>query len=200
MKWTDITLAQFQQINRILGQDYNDAPEQKTFDLAEVIYGKDITNEPLITLDGYINGMGFLNEPVTKGKVQDTYILNGHTYKFRRGISDITTAQYMDFVEFSKNMTSHIVDIMGVLLIPDGHTYNDGYDMLQVRNDVGTMRYVDAQELALFMIGCVRDYMRNMVCYSAATILTTPKTPMKMRFKTVKELLRGWRNLASLIS
>ena len=43
-----------------------------------------------------------------------------------------------------------VVKLMSVFLIPEGHDYNDGYDMNQVMNDINDMCWLDIKAASFF--------------------------------------------------
>ena len=63
--------------------------------------------------------------------------LRSRKYYFDCLLGNVTTAQYVDFINYSK--TSDIVKMLSVFMIPEGHKYNDGYDMLEVFEDIQDM-------------------------------------------------------------
>lgn len=48
----------------------------------------------------------------------------------------VTTAQYIDFLTFSKDKEHNIVEMLSCFLVPKGMDYNEGYDILDVHNAI----------------------------------------------------------------
>ena len=48
----------------------------------------------------------------------------------------VTTAQYIDFLSFSKDKEHNIVEMLSCFLVPKGMDYNEGYDILDVHNAI----------------------------------------------------------------
>lgn len=200
MTWKDITMAQFMELQNAIGKKYK-RPEQKTFALANIIFRRDITQEPVGTLQGYYEEMeGLMNQAVPDADVHRSYEINGRKYKLHRDIENVTTAQYIDFTNYAKKASKNLIEILGVFLIPDGHKYNDGYDMEIVHNDIRDLNAVEGNAIVFFLVNRSMNFMRRSACYSAAQILTSRKVPLKQRIATSLKLLQGWRSLARLIS
>ena len=53
--------------------------------------------------------------------------------------ADFSVAQYTDLTNYLKDGKASLIDLLAVVVIPDGHLYQDGYDMRQVRSDVGDL-------------------------------------------------------------
>ena len=69
----------------------------------------------------------------------------------RADIPSITTAQYVDYQNYMKEEHIDLQKVISVFLIPEGHNYNDGYNMKEVIADIDDMRFVDAQALGFFI-------------------------------------------------
>ena len=51
-------------------------------------------------------------------------------------IRNVTTAHYIDFINFSKDNAHNIVEMLSCFLVPKGMDYNEGYDILDVHNAI----------------------------------------------------------------
>lgn len=45
----------------------------------------------------------------------------------------LETAQYVDFQTYAPQMDEHPVEFLSIILVPKGHRYNEGYDILEVQ-------------------------------------------------------------------
>ena len=70
-----------------------------------------------------------------------------------KDFTNITTAQYVDFQTFSKGGNQKLPELIAVLLVPEGHKYNDGYDVAQVVRVVRDLPLPKALGLNAFFFG-----------------------------------------------
>ena len=67
-----------------------------------------------------------------------------------RDFTKITTAQYVDFQTFSKGFPQTLPEILSCFLVPDGKTYNNGYDPAEVQRALLAMPWPEAVSLSAF--------------------------------------------------
>lgn len=196
MNWKDINMQQFVELQEAIGKTYHN-PEDKTFAIARILFRKDITQEPITTLQGYYNQMSELIEKaVPDADVKKEYTLNGNKYTLHRDIEKMTTAQYIDFT----NSANRLIDTIACFIVPSGHKYNDGYDMAAVKNDIKTgMNAEEGNAILFFIVKQLKNCIERLVCYSAAEMLMMKKASLSKRIAMTKKLLQGWLNLEPLI-
>lgn len=200
MTWYDINMGQFTALQNALQRKYK-RPEQKLFELARIVFGRDIQEVPLVEINKYYDDLSeLMNSPVPERDAQKQYTLNGRKYYIASKIDKLTTAQYIDFTNLAKEVNKNMVKILGVFLIPEGHKYNDGYDIDEVYRDIEEgMNAVEGNAVIFFIVKQSRDYMKLLVYYSALQIMRTRKWKWTKRLQLATQLLQGWRNLDHLI-
>ena len=112
----------------------------------------------------------FLGEemPEPQGRIMKEYRLGNFVLVPSTDIGRMTTAQYIDFQTYLREPERFEVAILSVILIPKGHKYNEGYDILEVQAAIrDNLSVVDAQELRAFFFGRLRIIMRGFLTYSA---------------------------------
>lgn len=77
----------------------------------------------------------FLNREAKAGSVAESYRLGGLELVRVKDFRSLTAGQYIDFQRYCKN-GADLVDLLSVILIPEGHRYSDGYDMYKVRSAI----------------------------------------------------------------
>ena len=108
--------------------------------LEGVAYG-DILNAPLAEVKQKVQKLDFLTKKPKKHLVKLKYKLGGTTYVFDCSARKVTTAQFIDFGNVKKeDMTGAI----SIFLIPENKTYNEGYDLEDVRIDID--KYLSVEE------------------------------------------------------
>ena len=104
---------------------------------------EDILNQPLQVTKDMTSAASFLNKKPRVKLIRTKYKLGDTTYVFDVSPSKITTAQYLDINSTPKDdLTSQLA----IFLIPEGKSYNQGYDIEKVKEDID--KYLSAQEVA----------------------------------------------------
>ena len=151
--WEELTLNEVTTISSILSADVPE--EMKTIEVIAVLTGKDrneIENLPIFTFRKLANHLDFLNNPPEQAQLhKDYYEVNGRRYILQADIPTITAAQYIDYCNFSKEEPIDQRHLISCFLIPVGHSYNDGYNINQVWDDMGDLLFIDFQAIAFFL-------------------------------------------------
>lgn len=135
MKWNDVTLNQFLKMKEIV--EITDETE-RMLSLMELFFGEDIVNLPVADFNKKAKELEFLSEQVPNNHIVKSATINGRKYKIDALLGNISTAQYVDFNNYAKQ-ENNTDKMLSVFFIPEGHKYNDGYDMLQVIKDMGDL-------------------------------------------------------------
>jgi Fe-S-cluster formation regulator IscX/YfhJ len=189
--WRQITLSQFTEILKL--QSENQDAEQFTQRVIEYLYDVDPMAIPYTDYLSMIRGLNeFLDKPISEQKISHNgcYTINGTTYVLDIKPQSFTTAQYIDFTSFAKEPGKY-VDLLSVVLIPEGHAYNDGYDMDKTKEDIGAMPV----DNVLGIVSFFHQWSRA----SIKTILRFLTKQMRMRNqnrKTVRKLKREINRLS----
>ena len=106
-------------------------------------------------------------------------------------IRNMTAAQYIDFQTFAAQDGSRTVEIISCMVVPEGMKYNDGYDIVELQNDIREMMPVtDAMSLYAFFLNSSRQSISNILTFSAVATTGT-KRPLKERIRTVRALMKA---------
>lgn len=134
MAWKDISIAKYKKIAALK------ADEDWQWNALAVVNDttyEDIVSRPLnetMALSREFNKW-VLNAPIIR-PVMKKYEINGKTYEFTGYPDRISTAQYIDFYGAEREIPKNITDLLVLVLIPEGHKYNDGYDLDEAREDI----------------------------------------------------------------
>ena len=184
LNWYNVNLNQF-----ILLQDVFKIEDdtEKMISVAEIILGNDVTNLPLKEFNEQMKQLEFLKEEIPTSVPPKKLEINGKKYFMDCLLGNITTAQYVDFNNHSN--TGDFAKMLSVFIIPEGHTYNDGYDMLEVINDIGMLPIPIANSTAFFFGRQFSVFMRIFQRYSAKQIKKTnlPKEVKENMIKIMKD-------------
>ena len=184
MKWNDVQLYQFNKLQEALKIE-ND--EEKIIQIAEILLGEDVTNLPISEFTKKVQELDFLKEPIPSNVPPKKITVNGRKYYLDCLLGNVSTAQYIDFINHSK--TNDVAKMLSVFVIPENHKYNDGYDMLEVINDIYNLPITVVNDTAFFFGRQYNAYMKIFQRYSAKQIKKTnlPKDMKKKLIKVMKD-------------
>ena len=184
MKWNDVKYYQFEKLQELLQID-ND--EERLIEIAELLLGEDVLDLPVAEFAKKVKELDFLQSEMPSGIPPKKITVNGRKYYLDCLLGNVSTAQYIDFTNHSK--TSDICKMLSVFLIPEGHKYNDGYDILQVMNDIKDLPVTVVNDSAFFFAKHYSTFMKTFQSYSIRDIKRTklPKEVKKNMIKVVKD-------------
>ena len=197
MSYKDITIKMFLQIQDIIKDDETPDSEKEIL-IANAIYGTDITELPIIEYKKKMIDLKFLNEKPKDEKLASNYTINGTKYKSSADLASIQANQFIDFQNYAKK--EDMIGCISCFFIPEGHKYNDGYDMLKVKEDVGDLPITTGNALAFFFKS---QYITLLVLSQRSSLKKMKEVGMsKKKLKEMQEALTtlGIANLASTLS
>lgn len=99
----------------------------------------------------------------------------------------VTTAQYIDFQTFAKDIERNIVEIVSTMLIPRGKKYNQEYDVLEVQNAIREhLSVADTLSLFAFFFVQYRQLIKDSLTYSREEAMKIPDK--EKRRKALREI------------
>ena len=186
--WEDLTWNEYCQIEQILNTDIPE--DYKTVHLISVLTGMSvdqIENLPITQVQRLIPALNFLHtEPETRTH-QFEYAVNGRQYKFTGKLDEITTAQYIDYRSYMSKEERDVVELMSVFMIPVGHEYNDGYDIEQVKSDIGDMCWLDVRASSFFFRLYLSAYMLILKSSLEKTMKATKKGKSREQKRKIQQ-------------
>lgn len=112
----------------------------------------------------FLTAEGFKARPIAK-----KYIIGDYTLFPVTDYRKLETCQYIDWQTFAGDLDNHIVELVSVLLVPKGHRYNDGYDILDVQRVIREqMSVADGVAIVGFFLTLCGRSIRDMLSYSRA--------------------------------
>lgn len=103
----------------------------------------------------YAKGTAFLSQsPKAKPRRPERINLNGRKYRVIKSAKDMTAGQYIDFQTYlSQGAEKNIAPILSTVVIPEGRTYGNGYDIAEAIQDIRNgMSVQDALDLSAFFL------------------------------------------------
>lgn len=149
--WEEITWKEYEQLEQMLNADIPAA--YKTVNIIALLTGQSvetIERLPMSQFQKLIPHTEFLYTDAETRAVQMRYTINERVYNLRADLTQITTSQYIDYSAYMQEEPKDIVKLTSAFLVPDGHDYNDGYDMELVQSDINDMCWLDVRAIAFF--------------------------------------------------
>lgn len=178
--WNDINLNQYIELREIATEEGIDESERNLQILSILLdcTVEELENMPLLKLKTYSGALGFLQSPPQPGKTRRTYKLRGTEYKVFKDFNGITTSQFIDFQTYAKDPDKNIKELLGVILIPSGHNYNEGYDLSDTIELIGeTLNVPDALSLLSFFL---KKFVKSTVDSLQSSLAMTRKLVKKL--------------------
>lgn len=185
--WNELTIGDWLTIKGI-GEMQMADNEEKNMRVAALLAGIDydsLLQMPLSKVREIMDNTQFLLEEPKSVKARRKYEINGHTYSLFRDPSEMTVAQYIAFeMIYKEGFEKRPVEMLAIFLIPEGHDYNDGYNMEDVMEDMLQMSVAEALGVAGFFIRRCFRLMQQMEMYCNLMmrwqILRAPKEEKEM--------------------
>lgn len=137
--WKDLPLGVYKKITAL---DPNDEEGNlKVVALLEGVDYNEILNAPLAEVKKKIEKLDFLTKKPKKHLIKLKYKLGNKVYNFDCSAKSITTAQFIDFGNTKKE---DLTGSLAIFLIPEGHRYNEGYDLEDTMLDID--KYLSVEE------------------------------------------------------
>lgn len=106
-------------------------------------------------------------ENITYHQVPKKYILGGMELYPVRDFRRLETAQYIDFQTYAQDLDKYLVEYLSVILVPKGHRYNEGYDIIEVQKAIREeMPISDGVSLVAFFLTLFRKSIASSLNYS----------------------------------
>jgi hypothetical protein len=191
--WDEITVQELMDINTVIEDEDTESNKMQT--LISILTGKDfeyLGGLPMVTYKMLMGCTAFLQNKPKPNKLKSKYIINGKTYIQCGDVTKITTAQFVDYNNYIMNNEPDISKILSVILVPEGHDYNQGYNIEEAIEDIKTMRYKDALAISFFLQKQFAAYVMLMVDYSEKLMKESNLTEEQMtKFKVQQQALKN---------
>lgn len=180
--WSEITVKQYYEIMDALEEDPMTANEA----IIKILFDKEMGDIPIVELKYYLNKMKFLNTNSPKTPVKEEYTINGLKFKPVLDLSKLTTAQFLDYQEFTK-VGDH-KHILNCLLIKDGEKYGDSDNSEFLWEN---MKFIDYKALLFFYPLLLENLLKD-------TLLSSEKM-MKKMYKKEKDPMKKKELLEKIV-
>lgn len=193
--WDDITLKEYVQLDEI-SKDKSKDELEKVADMCIMLYG----DFPIYEMQMYNDELRKLlsNEISTTKKIPNKIKIGSTTYIIDTDVANITTAQFMDYREYCKEM--ELDRMSAVFIIPEGHTYNKGYDFEAVVNDINKMPITLINSLAFFLLKKYKRLLKRIQLSFQFQIATMKGVTIREKIGLIQSMEMVFQSTESLTS
>lgn len=201
--WRDVSINEFYEIKDI-SEDETLTEYDKTVSLTAYVNQmdeQDVWNLPITKFKQLQKEREWMQEFKFDTKKSFKKItINNNKYTVDVNLQHFNVAQYIDFQTYwpmRDNMRDVIGNILAIFIIPKGHSYNEGYDIAEVIDDIkSSIDIMTANEILFFFLSSYQTLMKVSVSYLK---WMTKRKFKKDKLKT-KQLEEQIQNLEKLIS
>ena len=168
--YNKLTLGKYIEIQEI---SRNESLEDidKQVQILSILTGEaeeEILHLPIVEYKELVAKSGFLNpDTINVHPVAKRYLVGGFELIPVRDFRKIETCQYIDFQTYAPDMDKYLVEFLSVILVPKGHRYNEGYDILEVQRAIREeMSVADGISIAGFFLTWCRKSIKDSLNYS----------------------------------
>ena len=198
--YKDLCIGKYLEIQEIAKDNTADIDKQVNIiavlaDMTE----DEVLDLPLVEYKTLAEQSKFLEIPMqVPTNVAKCYKINGWELIPSFDIYKLTTAQYIDFQNFSKLGENQLVNVLSCFMIPKGKKYNEDYDIIEVQNTI--REYLSAPDcfaLAAFFLNELKMSMQAMLIYCRMAVKMMRKEKKKEMLKQIETLQKIQDNLPS---
>lgn len=202
--WENITIEKYYKIKDILDDEVDD-DITKNVKLVAVMLNKDeqeVWDMDMGEAGEYIYRLQFLNKFELPKNPNMKIKLPSYDLRVIKDLTKINVAQYVDFQNFVKMpMRESMEKILSIFLIPEGCSYNTGYDIIDLQKEIRqNLSFRVAEGLLSFFIEKYGKLLIHSLIYCRKQVRKSkdPEMIEKME-KTEKEIQQKLESLIHLI-
>ena len=185
--WQYMTVRQWLQIEDILNEEGDEL--YKSVEFLKILTGKDYSIVPLAEYMEKVKELSFLQDDMPTIDTPKTVTINGREHDVVTEPDNITTAQFMDYMTHTKAGGKDLLPkICMTFLIPKGHKYGEGYDFVDVLNDVYDMPFIEANSIAFFLPNQSKRLWKRSQFFLRCQILMMKGKTMREKWELIKDI------------
>lgn len=165
MNWKNITLKQWEELDRLSKQKFED-DILYTSEIIKVVFNiEDPLNMTPQEFQKYVEELSFMKDPIPEVKLCNSYNINGTKYNFKGNIYEITMGALMDWRKYSTEQEIDYAQCLSVFMIPEGCKYNEGYDIDKAIEDIRCLPITDVLKVYTFFQAALKLSMQILIDY-----------------------------------
>ena len=165
-----LTLGLYQEIQAVSSNESLEDID-KQVQILSILTGEaeeEILHLPITEYKELVVKAGFLDPGnITYHPIAKRYMVGRFELIPLRDFRKMETCQYIDFQTYAPDLDNHLVEFLSVILVPKGHRYNEGYDIMEVQKAIREeMSVSDGVSLAGFFLTWCRKSIQDSLNYS----------------------------------
>ena len=183
--YNNLPLNKYYKIRDILNEEWDIDQQIKILSIITDIPENELLNMKISRYEQQLSALDFLQKPlVPKKNIPRKLFINGKRYVILKNVDKMTAGQYIDVQTYYKNKLGYEY-ILSALIVPEGKTYGEGYDVADVINDILEMDIQTAVDVCFFFRKKLLNSIRTtLICLD---LLTRKKVPQEKK-QELKEL------------
>lgn len=182
MTWYDVKLYQFEKLQELIKIEEE---EERLIAIAELLLGDEVTDLAISEFNEAVKELSFLSEECPNKVPPKKLEVNGRKYFVDCLLGKITATQYVDFTNHLKN-GANVATTLSVFIIPEGHKYNDGYDILEVVEDIKCIPIPIINSISFFFKRQFNKSITIFQSYLAKLMKNSKVIPTEIKEATLK--------------
>lgn len=198
--YKDLTIKKYQEIRQILAEDGGELNIQSRIIACLTDMELDaVLNLSLTKYNEYVQKSSFLmDKPVINKHVPSKIVINGKEYVLTKNVNKLTASQYIDYQNYiaEKDNEKYLANIIACFLVPKGMKYNDGYDVLDVAEEIAeNLSIQDAMDICFFFRRKYLNSIKLTLTYLGLRVrMMKAKDPeTKEKMKQVNKMIAEYR-------
>ena len=137
--YNKLTLAQYQDIQAVQKDEHLEDIDKHTRILS-ILTGvpeDELMHIPITEYTELSAKAQFLSaEGFKAGRMAKKYVIGGMELIPVTDFRKLETCQYLDFQTYAGDQDKYMAELISVLLVPKGHRYNEGYDIIELQESI----------------------------------------------------------------
>lgn len=166
-----LTLGKYMEIQAVNQDESLDEIDRQSQIIA-ILTGlpeEEVLHLPIAEYKELVSRLAFLSgtDNIKYRPVAKRYIVGKWELIPVRDFRKIEAGQYIDFQTYAPDLDKYLAEFLSVILVPKGHRYNEGYDILEVQQAIrDEMSVTDGISLAGFFLTWCRKSILATLNYS----------------------------------
>ena len=176
--YNKLSLGQYERIQAITKDESLDEVDRMV-SILSVLSGaseEDILHLPIAEFTEMSARAKFLSaDSFQAGRLAKKYIVGGFELYPVTDYRKLETCQYIDFQSYAPDVDNRMVELLSVILVPKGHRYNEGYDILDVQRAIREeMSVTDGATIVGFFLTLLGRSIKDFLNYSKEEAMRLP--------------------------
>ena len=188
--WKDISLGKMKGLEMISEENKELNEFELTCKYISYLYECEAKDLNFQEFQAYAQSLTFLRDPIPETKLKLEYNINGKEYSLDINPAAFTAGQYYDFSQYNLKEKKDLVDFLSVILIPKGHTYCEGYNIEDVKEELLSLPMPDVNAIVNFYIALVKRLAQLSQTFSLRLIKKVKKKMKKEEYEGLKKEIK----------